>query len=231
MSIILISYPIFLGDFIRTKLGLAQEDLVKNPEKIDFEIEESVVDQYNEALEKGLFNLNVDVFDEDADAIQKNGDKVKLNDLVGEEFLNKVRGKKGFEEVIGYIEIPAIKERILLFYGTSDHALERGAGILENTSMPSHKKGGIHTVLAGHRGMTNLNVFRFVDKLKDGDLLHIYLSGDVYTYKKTGMNIREPGKLDDVYIHPDKNLLTIVTCHPYLINNKRMLVYFEKVEK
>ncbi|MDO4207593.1 MAG: sortase, partial [Lachnospiraceae bacterium] len=60
--------------------------------------------------------------------------------------------------VMGYLWIPSIDLKILLYHGTTDETLAAGAGHLEHTSLPV---GGIssHCVVTAHSGMRASRAF------------------------------------------------------------------------
>ena len=64
----------------------------------------------------------------------------------------------GNETVISYIDIPKINVYLPIFKGTDDETLDRGIGVMENTSLPIGGMGS-HCVLSGHSGLTLRTMF------------------------------------------------------------------------
>src|SRR5690625_5736360 len=72
-----------------------------------------------------------------------------------------------------------------------------------------------HTVLAGHRGMGTKAMFRNIDQLNDGDLFYIHTMNETLTYEVYRQKVIYPNQTDDLEIVENKDLATLLTCHPY----------------
>lgn len=126
---------------------------------------------------------------------------------------------------IGYVEIPSIDVKLPLFVGASNENMANGAAILSNTSMPI---GGENTncVIAGHRGYYGGKYFKDIEEIAIGDSVFITNPWETLEYIVEGFDIVEPSDADAVKIHEGKDLVTLLTCHPYASNGKyRYLVY------
>lgn len=133
---------------------------------------------------------------------------------------------KGLEDgKFGYIEIPAMDVKLPLYIGASDENLSKGAAILGQTSIPI---GGINTnsVIAGHRGYQGIPYFREIEKLETGDVVYIKNPWERLEYYVESIAIIDPYDSDAVKIQPGKDMVTLVTCHPYRSHGKyRYVVY------
>lgn len=131
--------------------------------------------------------------------------------------------------VMGYVEIPKISVYLPIYHGTSDDVLEKGVGHIQNTSVPV---GGnsTHSVLTGHTGLPNAELFTRLDELAIGDIFYIHVLGDVLTYKVFETKVILPDKIDELQILNGKDYVTLVTCTPYGVNSHRLLVKAERVE-
>ena len=131
--------------------------------------------------------------------------------------------------VMGYVEIPKISVYLPIYHGTSDDVLEKGVGHIQNTSVPV---GGnsTHSVLTGHTGLPNAELFTRLDELVIGDIFYIHVLGDVLTYKVFETKVILPDKIDELQILNGKDYVTLVTCTPYGVNSHRLLVKAERVE-
>jgi sortase A len=128
-------------------------------------------------------------------------------------------------EPFGYIEIPAMNLTLPLYSGASTENLAKGAAILGETSIPV---GGIHTnsVIAGHRGYDGKAFFKEIEKIQKGDKVYITNPWGKLTYVACDMNIIEPDDVDAVKIQEGKDMITLMTCHPYASGGKyRYVVY------
>lgn len=127
------------------------------------------------------------------------------------------------EDVMGYIEIPEIDIQLPIYHGTSQDVLQNGVGHLYGSSLPI---GGpsTHAVLSSHTGLPNQTLFTDLDKLKIGDQFIIHVYNRVLIYEIFQINIVEPDQTDILTIESNQDYVTLVTCTPYGINTKRLLV-------
>jgi sortase A len=130
---------------------------------------------------------------------------------------------------MGYIEIPVIHISIPIAHGLSAQVLENGVGHLEGTSLPVGGES-THCVLAGHRGLPSARLFTDLDQLKAGDLFYLHVLQDIYAYEVTSVDTVLPDETELLDIHHGKDEVTLVTCTPYGINTRRLLVTGERVE-
>lgn len=133
--------------------------------------------------------------------------------------------------VIGYIDIPDMGVRLPLFLGASMSNLAQGAAVLSQTSMPI---GGEDTncVIAGHRGYQGSAYFQYIDRMSKGSKIYITNPWETLTYEVVGSKIVKPTDCSDILIKPGKDMVTLISCHPYLIGGgpERYLVFAERVD-
>lgn len=131
------------------------------------------------------------------------------------------------EHTIGSISIPQIDVRLPIFDRTSDFFLQRGASLLEGTSYPI---GGAstHSVISAHRGLSNAKFFTDLPELVAGDLFYIEIGGNTFAYKVVKTQVVAPQDTDQLQIEPGKDLVTLLTCTPYMVNSHRLLVTGER---
>lgn len=140
------------------------------------------------------------------------------------------------KEQIGFIDIPKIDQKIPVYAGTSEEILQKACGHLEGTSLPI---GGIdtHAVITAHRGLPQVKLFRELDKLKVGDVFYFTNIKETLAYEVDQILTVEPWDFDPVLVVEGKDLMTLLTCTPYMINSHRLLVrghrvpYVEEVAK
>ena len=130
---------------------------------------------------------------------------------------------------MGYIDIPLIHLSIPIAHGLSAEVLENGAGHLEGTSLPVGGES-THCVLAGHRGLPSARLFTDLDQMKEGDLFYLHILQEVFAYEVTAVETVLPDETESLDIHRGKDEVTLVTCTPYAINTKRLLVTGARVE-
>ncbi len=132
-------------------------------------------------------------------------------------------------EVFGVISIPAIDIVLPLYLGATEAHLADGAAQMGQTSLPI---GGLNTncVVAGHRGYSGASYFRFADQLLPGDIVQITNLWETLTYQVVETVVIAPSDVDAIRIQPGKDLLTLLTCHPYASGGKqRMLIICERI--
>lgn len=133
------------------------------------------------------------------------------------------------DEIIGVLEIPAMELTMPVYLGASDAHLAAGAAVLGNTSAPI---GGDNTncVIAGHRGWRGADYFRHIDKLAVGDSVTLTNLWETLTYTVADIQIIQPHEVEKIKIQPNRDLLTLLTCHPYASGGReRYVVYCEKL--
>jgi len=136
----------------------------------------------------------------------------------------------GFEEeMIGYISIPRMNVDLPIFLGASDANMNRGAAHLTQTSLPV---GGVNTnsVISAHRGMATAAMFRDVELLQLGDEIFITNFYQTLVYQVVETRIIFPNEINEILIQSGRDLVTLVTCHPFRHNFQRFLVFAERVE-
>ncbi len=131
-------------------------------------------------------------------------------------------------DAFGYIEIPAMNLVMPLYLGASEENMAKGAVVLGQTSIPI---GGENTnaVIAGHRGYRGSPYFREIEKLSIGDKVYITNQWETLTYTVTAIDIISPSDKDAIKIQEGKDMVTLITCHPYRSHGKqRYVVYCER---
>lgn len=134
------------------------------------------------------------------------------------------------DEVFGVISIPVMELEMPIFLGATEQHMADGAAHLSQTSLPI---GGENTncIIAGHRGYNGASYFRYIDKLKVGDAVYITNLWGRLTYQVCEIKIIAPHDVTEILIQPGRELLTLLTCHPYASGGRqRYVVYCERVE-
>ena len=140
-----------------------------------------------------------------------------------------VLGEYGLNsEIFGAIIIPRIDVYMPLYLGATREHLAAGAAHLSQTSLPI---GGINTncVISGHRGWKGASYFKYITNLQVGDKVIIYNPWETLEYTVCEIRIISPGNINSILIQDGRDLLTLLTCHPYASGGKqRYLVYCER---
>lgn len=125
--------------------------------------------------------------------------------------------------IMGYIDIPRIRQTLPIYHGTDDAVLQFAIGHLAGTSLPV---GGdsTHCVVSGHRGLPSARLFTDLDRLIVGDIWTMTVLNRTVTYEVDQIRIVEPEDLSELQIVQGSDYCTLLTCTPYGINTHRLLV-------
>ena len=131
-------------------------------------------------------------------------------------------------EIFGVISIPRLNLEMPLYLGATNQHLAAGAAHLSQTSLPI---GGNNTncVIAGHRGYGGATYFRYITELQPGDTVIITNLWETLTYTVCETKIIKPYEVNEIHIQEGRDLLTLLTCHPYGSGGKyRYLVFCKR---
>ena len=132
-------------------------------------------------------------------------------------------------EVFGVVQIPKLELQLPIYLGATTDRMSKGAAHLSQTSLPI---GGKNTncVIAGHCGWEGAAYFRYISELKAGDEIIITNLWETITYTVTGSKIIDPNETDSILIQEGRDMLTLLTCHPYASGGRqRYLVFCDRI--
>lgn len=116
-------------------------------------------------------------------------------------------------------------------HGTSPAVLERGAGHMYGTSLPVGGEN-THTVISAHTGLADTLMFDKLHSLgghaRMGDVFYLTVLDRTLAYKVVDIQVVNPDDFDRLKIQPGKDMATLLTCTPYGVNNRRLLVTGER---
>jgi LPXTG-site transpeptidase (sortase) family protein len=130
--------------------------------------------------------------------------------------------------MVGVLEIPTLDQEIPIHAGTSAYTLSRAVGLVNGTSIPT-TGAGVHSVIAGHRGLVHAEFFRHLDRLQVGHLFYIAVGDQTYAYQVDRIEVVTPDVAADFQLDEGKNYVSLMTCTPYMVNSHRLLVRGEQV--
>lgn len=118
------------------------------------------------------------------------------------------------------VQIPAINVDAPIFQGDDWDQLKKGVGQHIGSSLPG-VNGNI--VLSAHNDIFG-QIFRYLDNLSPGDEIIISTERQSYTYVVRDLQTVEP---TDVWVMAgtEHASATLISCYPYLVNNKRIVVF------
>lgn len=118
------------------------------------------------------------------------------------------------------IQVPAIQVDAPVVQGDGWEQLKKGVGQYIGSANPG-QPGNV--VLSGHNDVYG-EVFRRLDELEPGDTIVIFTINRQYFYVVSGRQIVEPTQVEVMAPTSDPTL-TLISCYPYLIDNKRIVVF------
>lgn len=110
--------------------------------------------------------------------------------------------------------------------GTDWEALKQGVGQLQNGANPGDN--GSNIVFAAHNDIYG-ELFRYLDQLETGDRFQVQTESEIFTYEITGWDIYEP---TDVHVLDSRgrSTATLISCYPYQVSDKRIVVFADQVD-
>ena len=189
-----------------------QQALLKKEETIDYENEIQKAKVYNQALAPHVLP--------DSFANTKNS---KIKDQTYLSALNLTG-----DGMMGIIEIPKINVKLPIYHTTSKEVLEKATGHLEGSSLPIGGKGN-HAVISAHRGLPSATLFTDLDQLKKGNHFLIHILNKTLCYQVDRIEVVKPEETSSLKIKQGKDYVSLLTCTPYGINDKRLIVRGHRV--
>ena len=218
----ILDYPFLARIYNQSRQNKAvvsyEENMGKIPEKEQGELLAAAQD-YNLRLASGTGMKLASVFEEqeEEEADVKDSETKKFHEEY-ESLLNT-----DGSGVMGRIEIPKTGVDMLIYHGTSEDVLQRGAGHLEGSSLPVGG-AGTHACLSAHRGLADKEMFSSLDELEIGDIFLIYVLGETLCYQVRDIRTVLPDDIEKLVIKSGEDLVTLITCTPYGINTHRLCV-------
>ena len=170
--------------------------------------------KYNEILKSSMSTI-VDPFDPDQVVITHD-DYDSLLNIAG-------------DSVMATLIIPTIGVQMPVYHGVSDEVLQKGIGHIHNTSLPIGGKSS-HCVLTGHTGLPAMRILDRLTEMKIGDIFIIDVLDERHAYEVYDIEEVEPSHTESLSIKDDEDLCTLVTCTPFGVNTKRLLVHGRRCE-
>ena len=130
--------------------------------------------------------------------------------------------------VMGYVDIPKIEVYLPINHGTFDEVLTKGAGHIEQTTLPIGGVGNL-SVITAHTGYVGAEMFNRLTEIVYGDTFMIRILDKVFTYEVNDIRVIEPEDLESLFPVAGKDYVTLITCTPYGVNSHRLLVRGERI--
>lgn len=208
---LLLFYPFISNYLFEKSAGSTVESYQEKAAEMDQTIIKKVIDeakQYNGELLRSSVQLT---------------DPFKVKRLDGKMIhYNRILNIDG-SSIMGYLKIPCISVNLPIYHGTIGTVLEHGIGHLAASSFPIGGKD-THAVLTGHTGLSSAKIFTDLTEMKKGDFFFIHVLDKKLAYCVDQITVVEPQDTKELQIIEGKDHVTLVTCTPYGVNDKRLLV-------
>ena len=202
----------------------------------------SVMDQnYQQSVLKtyqGEMNQTSDAKVQEAkkEAIRYNEMLWQANGIIVGNMEQGILGEESYQEqlnlsgtgMMGTISIPKINVNLPIYHGVEEEVLVNGVGHLPESSLPVGGEN-THCLLTGHRGLPNAKLFTRLDEMETGDLFFVTVCGEKLAYQVSEIDIIHPEDVEGLGIQAEKDLVSLITCTPYGLNTKRLVVTGERI--
>lgn len=227
LKLIVFAFLFFLGFSIFIFPTITNYLYNRNVLKLEKEYEKIVYNLIQENNSNKL-DLLYKLLEEENEEIYKNGQQLFISQEKSYEESYIDLKKFGINtDVFGFIEIPSVNIKLPIYLGANSENLKHGAAHLTGTSYPIGGKN-TNSVIAAHRSYYKSLMFRNIDRIKIGDIMYLKNFKEKLVYHSVKTEIINPDELNKLTINEGKDMITIISCHPYLEDNKRYVVYFER---
>jgi len=136
---------------------------------------------------------------------QYNSDSVHANNIITNSF-----NEKSIEGM--YLEIPSINfKRPLYPLEDKRNDLEKNIIYVDSSSMPNDENGNV--IIAGHNGNSPVSFFRYLHRLKLGEIVQISVEGIKYEYIIVNKYLVPKTGTVPIKRNLSKNTITLITCY------------------
>lgn len=123
------------------------------------------------------------------------------------------------------LQIPKINKDVPVVEGDGPEQLKKGVGHYIYSANPG-EDGNV--VLSAHNDIHG-EIFRDLDQLEEGDLVILFSARQSYTYAVQSVLIVEPSQVEYLESRGDP-VVTLISCYPYMVDNKRIIVIANLIE-
>lgn len=126
---------------------------------------------------------------------------------------------------VGVLTVDSMACEAPVYLGSSEQNMLNGAAVVAGTSAPLGEPSS-NCVIAAHRNM----FFKQIENVRVGDCVDLRTIWGGYVYRVVEIRIISPSDIKSAAVQKDKDLLTLVTCHPYGSNRQRIIAVCERDE-
>lgn len=210
IGLVAVTAPFLMRAISLQKENVAYESFIKNYDKIDQKDLEAKAKAYNERI--------------------KNSEVAKVDPFEKKSFESETI-LKNKDEIFAYIRIPKLKIKLPIYLDASTYHIAIGVAQISGTDIPI---GGESTrsVIAGHRGYWDKNMFLYIDDLVKGDSIYIDRGKKTLHYRVSDKEIIGPYDWDKLKPIEGEDMITLLTCDPFIPPSpNRLLVNAKRVKE
>lgn len=130
------------------------------------------------------------------------------------------------KRMTGVLIIEKINLKMIIMDGVDEETLRVAAGRMPGTGK-FDEIGNV--VLAGHRSYTFGKYFNRLDELEPGDRIVVQTKDKKLEYEVYRKHVIEPDDISILEQSETEKILTLFTCHPVVIANKRLVVHARQI--
>ena len=200
---------------------------------MDQNYQQNVIKTYQDEMNQAT---DAKVQEAKKEAIRYNEMLWQANGIIVGNMEQGILGEESYQEqlnlsgtgMMGTISIPKINVNLPIYHGVEEEVLVNGVGHLPESNLPVGGEN-THCILTGHRGLPNAKLFTRLDEMETGDLFFLTVCGEKLAYQVSEIDIIHPEDVEGLGIQAEKDLVSLITCTPYGLNTKRLVVTGERI--
>lgn len=221
---------LLVPDFVELSYGLrANSEMAAASKAIDAASDSNAVSESaagEEALETADRGVSSRPWLESYNERVRQGGGMVINDPFTFGAADQSFAKTGLAGLpVGVLTVDSMACEAPVYLGSSEQNMLNGAAVVAGTSAPLGEPSS-NCVIAAHRNM----FFKQIENVRVGDCVDLRTIWGGYVYRVVEIRIISPSDIKSAAVQKDKDLLTLVTCHPYGSNRQRIIAVCERDE-
>ncbi len=221
---------LLVPDFVELSYGLrANSEMVAASKAIDAASDSNAVSESaagEEALETADRGVSSRPWLESYNERVRQGGGMVINDPFTFGAADQSFAKTGLAGLpVGVLTVDSMACEAPVYLGSSEQNMLNGAAVVAGTSAPLGEPSS-NCVIAAHRNM----FFKQIENVRVGDRVCLRTIWGGYVYRVVEIRIISPSDIKSAAVQEGKDLLTLVTCHPYGSNRQRIIAVCERDE-
>ena len=221
---------LLVPDFVELSYGLrANSEMAAASKAIDAASDSNAVSESaagEEALETADRGVSSRPWLESYNERVRQGGGMVINDPFTFGAADQSFAKTGLAGLpVGVLTVDSMACEAPVYLGSSEQNMLNGAAVVAGTSAPLGEPSS-NCVIAAHRNM----FFKQIENVRVGDCVDLRTIWGGYVYRVVEIRIISPSDIKSAAVQEGKDLLTLVTCHPYGSNRQRIIAVCERDE-